>query len=456
MRLPPPASTDGLHTEALLARSATQGAEQSSSAATWPAARWWEQYGWTELNGLVSRALHDAPTLIAAQARVTAASSAVDIALADSRLQVTGEAQLQRQRLSDNGLFPPKLLGFQWYSPSDLGITARYDLDPGGRHQAEERLAMAHVALAEAERAAAELMLSDAVVRAYMTWQIDHAGYEIAQQTLTSLDREIAIAGARAAAELARADESVSLQEARHAALERAGEYRAAMRLSQVAIAALIQVEPDSMPPLTAQSLSAPHSALPARASLDLMARRPDLIAARARVAAAGADTDVARAGYLPDVDLRALLGLSSRDVEHLLQSGSWAPQFSAALHLPLFDAGRIRARHASAQAELQATVADYNERLLRAAESINVALTERAAAGVQWQLRAEQTSAAATLRNLAQQRSDAGLSDMRPVLAATRHWLEKQDAQLQSRRAQWMCELNLIRALGGGYGTGE
>jgi multidrug efflux system outer membrane protein len=456
MRLPPPASTDGLHTEALLARSAMQGADQSSSAATWPAARWWEQYGWTELNGLVSRALHDAPTLVAAQARVTAASAAVDIAFADSRLQVTGEAQLQRQRLSDNGLFPPKLLAFQWYSPSDLGITARYDLDPGGRHQAEERFAIAHVALAEAERAAAELMLSDAVVRAYMTWQIDHAGYEIAQQTITSLDREIAIAGARAAAELARADESVSLQEARHAALERAGEYRAAMQLSQVAIAALTQVEPDSMPPLTAQSLAAPHSALPARASLDLMARRPDLIAARARVAAAGADTDVARAGYLPDVDLRALLGLSSRDVEHLLQSGSWAPQFSAALHLPLFDAGRIRARHAGAQAELQATVADYNERLLRAAESINVALTERAAAGVQWQLRAEQTNAAATLRNLAQQRTDAGLSDMRPVLAATRHWLEKQDAQLQSRRAQWMSELNLIRALGGGYGTGE
>ena len=228
------------------------------------------------------------------------------------------------------------------------------------------------------------------------------------------------------------------------------------MQLNQVAIAALIQVEPGSLPPLTVQSLSVPHSALPARASLDLMARRPDLIAAHARVAASGADTDMARAAYLPDVDLRALLGLSSRDVEHLLQSGSWSPQFSAALHLPLFDAGRIRARHASAQAELQATVADYNERLLRAAEEINVALTEREAASAQWQLRAEQTGAAATLENLAQKRADAGLSDLRPVLAATRHWLERQDAQLQSRRAQWMCELNLIRALGGGYGTGE
>jgi multidrug efflux system outer membrane protein len=228
------------------------------------------------------------------------------------------------------------------------------------------------------------------------------------------------------------------------------------MQLRRVAIAALVRQTPAALPAFPVQSLPTPASALPLNATLDLMARRPDLIAARGRVDAAIADTDAARAGYLPDMDLRALLGLSSRDVEHLLETGSWAPQFTAALHLPIFDAGRVRSRHAGAQAELHATVADYNDRLLHAAEEVNVALAERDATVAQLRLRQRQIATAAKLRELAQQRADAGLSDARPTLVATRLWLETQEDQLQTLQQQWLTELKLIRALGGGYGAGD
>lgn len=446
MHAPPPESPDGLQRQALVPDVAT--------ATPWPGAHWWTPYGSAELDALVDSALRGAPTLAAAEARVAAASAAVDAALAERRLQVTADAQVQRQRLSDNGLFPPRLLGFSWYSPSELGVSARYNLDLGGRQRAEQRKASARVAGAEAERAAAELALANAVVSSYVAWQLDHAGLQLAQQELASVDDELQIARARAGAELARADEALQLQQVREAVIDRIGGYETTLRLERVALAALVRQAPATLPALAAQPLPTPASALPAHASLDLMARRPDLIAARSRVDAALADTDVARAGYLPDMDLRALLGLSSRDLEHLLQTGSWAPQFSAALHLPLFDAGRVRSRHAAARAGLREAVAEYNDSLLVAAKEINVALTEREAAAAQLRLRDEQVNTAAQLQSMAQLRATAGLTDARPALAAKRHWLEVQEARLQTRQAQWMTELKLVRALGGGYGA--
>lgn len=448
MNVPPAASPAGLERQALV--------PEGSAATPWPSRRWWEQYGSAELNALVASALRDAPTLAAAQARVEAAGAIVDTARAERRVQVAADAQLQRQRLSDNGLLPPRLLGFNWYSSSELGLTGRYNLDLGGRRLAEQRGAIARLAVAEADRAAAEMALGNAVVASYVAWQLDRAGLDLDQQALAIIDHELQIAGARANAGLSRADEALLLQQARASLVDRIGGYQTLLQLERVAIAALVRQTPDALPAFTVHSLPAPASALPAHARLDLMARRPDLIAARGRIEGALADSDVARAGYLPNLDLRALLGLSSRDIDRLLETGSWAPQFTAALNLPLFDAGRVRSRHAASQAALRAAVADYNDRLLAAAREVNVALVEREAAGNQLQLREQQVATAAQLRMLAQLRRDGGLADARPSLEATRQWLEAQEARLQTRQVQWTTELKLVRALGGGYGAAD
>jgi len=448
MSVPPHAAPEGVQTGALV--------PAGKAGANWPAAQWWKQYGNPELDSLVEAALRDAPSVAAAQSRLDAAAAVVKTAFAERQIQVTADAQAQRQRLSDNGLLPPKLLGFSWYSPAELGITARYGLNPGGRKRAEQTSATARTAAALAERAAAELALSHAVVENYIGWQLDKSSLNLAQQRVTLIESELRSASERAAAGLARGDDALLAEQQRLAAVERSAGYAVSMELHHVAIAALVRTAPAALPAFTARDLPLPAAALPATATLDLMARRADLIAARARIDAAAADTDAARAGYLPDMDLRALFGLSSRDLERLLQSGSWAPQFTAAVHLPLFDAGRVRSLHASALAELRGAVADYNDRLLHAAEEVNRALVERDAAAILQHTRSQQVDAGAKLVALAQQRATAGLSDSRPQLAATQRWLEGQEALLEAQQLQWTGELKLIRALGGGYGASD
>jgi len=172
-------------------------------------------------------------------------------------------------------------------------------------------------------------------------------------------------------------------------------------------------------------------------------------------VEAAARHLELARSNFLPDVSLRALIGFSSREIGHLLDAGSAAPQFSAALHLPLFDGGVLRAGYAQERAQLDSAVALYRGAIVSAAHEVNEQLVLRAQWEQQEQLRTEQLEAAQQLRTAAAQRAAAGLSDARPALEATHTWLGLGEAQIQSHYGRLCAELALIRALGGGYQGG-
>jgi multidrug efflux system outer membrane protein len=453
VRVPPRAQQPEPLTEAPLL------AAESENAA-WPAPQWWRRYGDAQLNGWVERALHEAPTLSAARARVAAAQAALDGVRAGRQLQVTAEAQQQRQRLSENGLLPTKFLGFNWYSTSDLGLDARYDLDLGDGRLAGQRAAAARASAAQAEQAAAELGLSAAIVVQYFGWQAEAAGLQLARGRLEAVDAELLLLRQRQGAELARADEALQLEQSRQQVQDALGGYDTRLQLRRVALAGLLGVAPDSLPAPPEGDLPAAGAGLPSSVRLDLIARRPDLIAARGRIAAASADLDSARAGFVPDISLHALLGLSSRDIGKLLDAGSATPLIAAAVHLPLFDAGRLRAQYAGTEASLRAAVAEYDDQLLRAAEEVNGALTERASSATKLELRARQIDTAAQLRTLTEERTRVGLTDARAQRAATRRWLEAREARLLTQYDWLSADLKLIRALGGGYGgldgTGE
>ena len=78
----------------------------------WPAHDWWQRYQDPTLDRLIEMALASSPSLATAHARFDAATQSVRIAGAVSGAHLEAEGDADRQRLSDNGVFPPRLLGF--------------------------------------------------------------------------------------------------------------------------------------------------------------------------------------------------------------------------------------------------------------------------------------------------------------------------------------------------------
>ena len=185
---------------------------------------------------------------------------------------------------------------------------------------------------------------------------------------------------------------------------------------------------------------------------LDLIARRADIIASRWRVEAAEKTLASARAEFYPDVSINALGILNSLTASHLLEYGSRAPDAGVAVHLPLFDSGRLKARYRATQLQIDAAVAAYNETVVEAARDVATQAATRGQASAERAQRAVQVQAAEDLRSSAAARVRQGLADIRTELQATETLIEERDALLQLDFAVLSADIGLERALGGGY----
>jgi len=438
----------------VLPQSAPIDATDPELAGTWPEHQWWLRYGDTTLNALIERALQDSPDVAAASARFEAAGAAAKQVAASAGAQVSADADAERQRLSNNGLFPPRLLGFNWYNTFDLGLKASYSFDWWGLHRDQLRSSLDSQRALGAERDAAALALAVSVATEYFAWQADHARQELAAERVVLADREVGIVGERLDAQIARIDELQQAKQALYTSQDHAVEAETAVQIDRIALAALLGCAPAQLPPLTERPLPALPVGLPTNASIDLIARRADIAASRWRIEAATEDRRAARAGFMPDVSLNALLGLNSIEFSRLLEYGSRAPAFGAAIHLPIFDAGALRAGYQRSQANLTAAVDDYRSVVIGAAKEVNTQLELRATQTRELALRSNQLSSAEQLQQAAAQRLAGGLSDARPEIDSQIQVLSAREAQLQSAYLQLSADLALIHALGGGYST--
>jgi len=414
--------------------------------AQWPDPQWWKRYGDAQLDALEERALASAPALDEAQRRFDIALRSIDIASAEGGLSAQGNAQVQRQRLSENGLIPPRFLGFTWYNQGDLSLQFKYDFDFWGKTRAAVEAAVDEAHAAAAERSAAELLVSSAVADTYFGWQGDQAHLALARDTLAALERSRAL-------EEKRVQRGIDPPDALHqsdaqiaAAREQEAGYAGAAPVRLAALAALIGVAPADIP------LPAVDTQLPADLGTDLIARRPEVVANRWRVESALRRVDRARAAFYPDISLGALVGLQSVDLDKLFSAGSRMGGFGPALHLPLFALGGLHAAYGISQAQLAAAASQYDASVVDAARDVATQALGLRQLEARRSERARQLAATEALERSAAARVRRGLADDRSLLAARAQVLAQRDAMATLDAQAVAAELALTKALGGGY----
>jgi len=418
----------------------------------WPEAQWWQRYHDTDLDQLIDLALRNAPTLAAAEARLLTAQQSVRVTGAAQGLQLEGSAGLSRQRISDNGLFPPRFLEFNSYNLADLGLNARYSFDWWGKQRANVMAAVDTARAAQAERRAADLQISALVAEQYFGWQADQQRLVLLQQRQALLTRQSGITQRRIQAQLDSADAAHRIAQDQAAALEQIAAVQASAQLRRVAMAALLGAVDQDIANPPVKPLPQIDLQLPANASLDLVAHRPDITASRWRVEALQQGLVSTRAEYYPDVSLRALVGLESRDLGKLLLPGSAVPSLGVAVHLPFFDGGLRDARFAAQQAQLREAIADYDATVFAAAREAGNAVAAGLSAAAQQRGRQQQLLELRALVTAAVARTQAGTSDIRPQLALELEQLANRDALTQLQLSALTADIALQRALGGGY----
>jgi multidrug efflux system outer membrane protein len=425
---------------------------ETTGGGDWPAQEWWKRYQDATLDQLIELGGANSPSLASAHARYDTARQSVRLAAAESGAHLQANADADRQRLSDNGVFPPQLLGFTWYDQFDLGLQASYTFDWWGKQRDAVEAAMDQAHAALADRSAAALVLASSIADAYFGWQSDQNRLLLAREKAAAVELQARVSGARVHADLDSADELNSADLAVAAAREQIAMLEGSAKLRVVELAALVGRPISELPPLTPRPLPSFPGVLPDNVKIDLIARRADITASRWRVEAAERSLASARADFFPDVSVNALLGVSSIDMGRLLEYGSRVPQISAAIHLPIFDAGRLKARYGGARAAIDSAVSNYQDTVIGAAREVATQVTTRARIEAQRTQREKQVDAAWRMKKAAAARVRQGLSDSRSELMATESWIDQRDGLLQLDSAALSADVALQRALGGGY----
>ncbi len=199
--------------------------------------------------------------------------------------------------------------------------------------------------------------------------------------------------------------------------------------------------------PQPAQRL--PEGALPAVAAgvpAELLARRPDLRAAEARLRSVLASGDTTRASYYPSLTLTGQLGTSSTALLNLLSNPVAA--LGAGLNLPFLRQREMQLSGKLASAQYAEAVVNFRQTLYAALADVENALSARSQQAQQGEQLALQLAAAREAERLYEVRYRTGAS-------ALRLWLDAQERRRAGAAAKPLDQLNalatLYRALGGG-----
>jgi len=451
------ASTSGLSTQATLKNADALAAEKSlagaaASAAAWPASDWWRSFNDSQLDQLMDEALAGSPTLKIAAARSRKALAFADTARSSLVPRVDADLEITRERFSEKGEVPPPFAG-SWSTLHQLQATLNWELDFWGKNRAAYESALGQARATAVDAYAARLALSTNVAQAYVQLQRAYLQLDVAEATLHEREQIYALTRDRNAAGIDSRLELKQAESALPATREQIAQLQETIQLTRNQLAALLGQGPDrglaiNRPAATALAPVALPSALPA----ELLGRRPDLIAQRARVEAAQKDIASAKAEFYPNVNLIAFVGLQSLGGGGFLSAANRMMGFGPAVSLPIFDAGRLRANLAGRNADYDIAVEQYNQTLADAIRDVVDQLASHQSVDEQRRHQAQAQATAQEAYDLALLRYREGIGNYLQVLSAETPLLAQQSLDADLRSRELALEIDLVRALGGGF----
>jgi multidrug efflux system outer membrane protein len=194
----------------------------------------------------------------------------------------------------------------------------------------------------------------------------------------------------------------------------------------------------------SAERLVAVPPTIPAGTPSDIIARRPDLVAAERRVAASFFKTEEAELAKLPRFALTGGVGIASM--------GSAISSLGAGLFAPLFDGGALQAEVDAATADQKASIANYGSVLLRAFQEVETGLVNENLLGQREDFLRAVVEENASALELTKKEYSAGKIGLETVLLTQVNWVAAQISLINIQSQRLYQRVNIHLALGGSF----
>jgi NodT family efflux transporter outer membrane factor (OMF) lipoprotein len=422
-------------------------------------ATWWLEFNDPLLTHFISAALEQNLDLAQAAARVTQARaglSAANAALLPSGV-ITGSAARARQSLETPlGEVLNATPGYdRWGNAFEVDLAASWEIDVFGGLRRGREAALAEYRASQAGEVATRLAVAAQTADTYITIRGLQARLDIARrQVKTQQDLLAKVSllygkGLAAEYQVRQTEGALALVQATIPALQ------TGLDASMNALDVMLGVPPGTSRAQleTAEPIPSTPRITDMGSPAELLQRRPDLIVAERRLAAANARIGEAVAEYYPKLSLSGMLGSATAiSSGNLFTSSANQADGVAGLRWRLFDFGRINAQINFAKGQDAEALASYRQAVLRATEDVENAFSAMVNRGEQAAVLTQGETSLARARAssfAAYQRGAASLID---VLHADESLLQASDARAQARTESARAAVAAFRALGGGW----
>lgn len=422
-----------------------------------PLEQWWAGFQDPELNRIITRALAENLDLKASLDRVDAARSVARASGAKLLPAMgAGAAALGERQSTESpigGLGSALIPGFdrnaQLY---DVGLEASWEIDVSGGLRRGAEAARDEAEVAEAGQLGVRVSVVADAADAYFQIRGLQARLQVAQKQvetdqrlvdLVSLQKTNGLASEREIAEaealLAHAQGTIPL-------------LQSALTAQMNRLDVLMGAQPGMYAAELSQSGIIPALPRLSTEAADLLHRRPDILAAERRLAAANAKIGIAIAEYYPKLSLSGLLGFEAMDPVRLFQDHTFQPVGTGGLRWRLFDFGRVEAQVDNAKAAEREALMRYHQTVLSACEDEENAGSDLVQLEIHGQAVEREVASLTRARDDSQEAYKAGLIPLTDVIAADRLLLVAEDDQPRTRADVARAAVRLYRALGGGW----
>ena len=322
-----------------------------------PADEWWRAFEDAQLDALGQRAAAGNQDIRAAVARVAIARAI--LAAQRSRLSpIVGVSTSVSRADGGRNDSPATRYG--------LGADAAWEIDLWGRVSRAVELSEAGLAASIADEAALRLSIQATLVQTYLQLRGVERREFLLDGSVAIAHRLLELSQVRYEAGVVDRADMLQAQTQLASVEAQRSELRITRAQLEHALALLVGLPPSEFSIAPAARLpSAPT--LPALLPAQVLARRPDIAAARHRVVAAHAAIGLAESANLPSLNLSASAGFGGPSLGQLVSAPALAWSLGAALARNLVDGGQTKAATAQARAEAEESVAAYRRLVLEA-----------------------------------------------------------------------------------------
>ena len=419
------------------------------ASATRDLSRWWSRFEDRTLSQIISTALANSPDIAAASARIRESQARRNAESASLFPSLSGSTAANGNASKRDGFAGDSNSSFA------ANLNASWEVDLFGKRRSSIEAASAQLGVSEENFHSSQATLASEIAIAYTNLRVDEAELDVLRRTVKIRSETSKLAGWRnqaGEADVLESSQAVSSLEQARAGIPALEQSAASSRNLLALLAGQVPGSLDDLLSSGKKSIPNPSRNLAVGIPADTLRQRPDVRIAGYQLLAAAADSRAAIAQQYPSLNLSGSLGLNALSSEKLFNPEAASAGLIAGLAGPIFDAGRIRSNMDAQNAVEEQAFQNYRTTVLTALSEVEDSLIACRRTGERLIILEKATAAAREAAELAQQRYEAGVTDILTVLDAQRTLLGLDTALYNVRASRTIAYIQLYKALGGGW----